>query len=192
VPASDRPGVIRGIARGLRPGFRATHRATAAPCLAPSGFNPSRLRTWPARRCALRLPSGLPACAAACWPPCRPCASWVCSSPSGWPLSALIAYPPLGLCRQGAFAAYAHSLRSLRYSTVPMTAAQLRVVGAYRDQPKADEQIHRGDSRSRAKRGCTRFAGALYVYLPLPPRHLSSEKRAASSQLFVKDCFTNS
>ena len=25
-----------------------------------------------------------------------------------------------------------------------MTAAQLRVVGAYRDQPKADEQIHRG------------------------------------------------
>ena len=26
--------------------------------LAPSGFNPSRLRTWPARRCALRLPHG--------------------------------------------------------------------------------------------------------------------------------------
>ena len=144
MPASDRPGVIRGIARGLRPGLSCYASSHGCAASRPFGLHPSRLRTWPARRCALRLPSGLSACAAACWPPCRPCASWVCSSPSGWPLSALFAYPPLGLCRQGAFAAYAHSLRSLRYSTVPMTAAQLRVVGAYRDQPKADEQIHRG------------------------------------------------
>jgi len=156
VPASDRPGVIRGIARGLRPGlscYASSHGCAASRPFGLQSLSPAHLACQalraplalrPARRCALRLPSGLSACAAACWPPCRPCASWVCSSPSGWPLSALFAYPPLGLCRQGAFAAYAHSLRSLRYSTVPMTAAQLRVVGAYRDQPKADEQIHRG------------------------------------------------
>ena len=150
--------------RGLRPGLSCC--ASSHGCAASRPFGLQSLSPAHLARQALRAPlaSGLSACAAACRPPCRPCASWVCSSPSGWPLSALVAYPPLGLCRQGAFAAYAHSLRSLRYSTVPMTAAQLRVVGAYRDQPKADEQIHRGRFTLQGKSGAAPASRARFMF----------------------------
>ena len=55
-------------------------------------------------------------------------------------------------CLQGAFAAYPRSLRSLRYSTVPLHAAWLWIVRAYRVLPKAAEQIHPAVARFHSQR----------------------------------------
>lgn len=45
-----------------------------------------------------------------------------------------------------------------------MTAAQLRVVGAYRDQPKADEQIHRGRLTLQGKSGAAPASRARFMF----------------------------
>jgi hypothetical protein len=46
----------------------------------------------------------------------------------------------------------------------PHAAAQLRVVGAYRDQPKADEQIHRGRLTLQGKSGAAPASRARFMF----------------------------
>ena len=109
--------------------------ARSTPGLGPSGFHPHASGLRPARSAcrSFQGPSRLAQ---------QP------SAGSGRP-NGLSATRP---CLQGAFAAYPHSLRSLRYSTVPLHAAWLWIVRAYRVLPKAAEQIHPAVARFHSQR----------------------------------------
>ena len=141
--------------------------AKSAPGLGPSGFHPHASGLRPARSAcrSFQGPSRLAQ---------QP------SVGSGRPNGLSAATP----CLQGAFAAYPHSLRSLRYSTVPLHAAWLWIVRAYRVLPKAAEQIHPAVARFHSQRaGRHPLRGCCFEKRLFP-----APKRSALKQICKSAC----
>ncbi|WP_206602024.1 hypothetical protein, partial [Pseudomonas aeruginosa] len=81
-------------------------------------------------------------------------------------------------------AAYPRSLRSLRYSTVPLHAAWLWIVRAYRVLPKAAEQIHPAVARFHSQRaGRHPLRGCCFEKRLFP-----APKRSALKQICKSAC----